>query len=46
VKWVQPAHDGHVLGVVFEGLSAEARQAIEAVVEEFKRRVADLEPGR
>ena len=45
VKWVQPAADGHVFGVVFEGLSAEAERAIGAVVEEFKKRVAALEPG-
>lgn len=45
VKWAQPADDGHVFGVVFEGLSADAERAIGAVVEEFKKRVAALEPG-
>ena len=45
VKWIQPADDGYVFGVVFEGLSAEAERAIEAVVEEFKKRAATLEPG-
>lgn len=45
VKWIQPADDGHVFGVVFEGLSAEAERALEGVVEEFKKRAAALEPG-
>ncbi len=45
VKWVRPAADGHMFGVVFEGLSAEAERAIEAVVEEFRKRAAALEPG-
>ncbi len=45
VKWVKPTKAGHVFGVLFEGLSAEAERAIVQVVEDYRKRAAALESG-
>jgi hypothetical protein len=44
VKWVQPAEGrkGHAFGITFEGLSAEGRAAVTAVLGEFRRLAAEL----
>ena len=44
VKWVQPAEGrkGHIFGITFEGLSAEGRDTVAAVLDEFRRLAAEL----
>lgn len=44
VAWVKPSpRGGHVFGVSFEGNGPDEQQAVDAVVEEFRRRAASLE---
>lgn len=44
VKWAQPAESrkGHIFGITFEGISAEGRDAVAAVLAEFRRLAAEL----
>lgn len=43
VKWVRPGHGGsRLLGLTFRGLGREERRGLEAVVEEFHRRAAQI----
>jgi PilZ domain-containing protein len=44
VKWVQRAESrkGHAFGVTFEGMSTEGRDAVAAVLAEFRRLAAEL----
>jgi hypothetical protein len=43
VKWVQTGERRHSFGLTFEAISAEERRTLEAVVEEFRRRAAQIE---
>jgi hypothetical protein len=42
VKWVQAGDRRHTFGLTFEGISADERRTLEAVVEEFRRRAAQI----
>ncbi len=43
VKWVRAGERGaHQFGITFKGLKAQERRALEAVVEEFHRRAAQI----
>jgi hypothetical protein len=45
VKWVRARSGeagGHMFGVTFNGLTAEQQRVVESVVEEFRRRAAEL----
>jgi hypothetical protein len=43
VKWTRPGPGGtRVFGVTFQKLSADAKRALEAVVEDFRRLAAQI----
>jgi hypothetical protein len=44
VKWMQPAdgRKGYTFGITFEGMTAEGRATVAAVLEEFRRLAAEL----
>jgi|SRR5919197_4437091 hypothetical protein len=44
VKWIRPAERGdwHAFGLSFEGISAAEQRTLETVVDEFRRRAAQL----
>ena len=44
VKWARPGPRGiHLFGLTFEGVAGEEQRHLEAVVEEFRRRAAQIE---
>jgi hypothetical protein len=43
VRWVQPSNRrGHVFGLSFEGIGSEEQKVVDSVVEEFRRRAAQI----
>jgi hypothetical protein len=46
VKWIRPAageQESHTCGLTFTGVTAEEQRVLESIVDEFRRRAADLQ---